>query len=82
MVELKDGLLFKSAAVLSYRAGKLTGYQSAKRARRAVQPYLTPADPAPEALDIERQLQLSARFTVGLLIVHAAWLLLLYFVEK
>ncbi|MFJ6632633.1 hypothetical protein ACIQMR_14755 [Streptomyces sp. NPDC091376] len=80
-VELKDGRILKSAAVPTYLGGRLTGYQSAKRVRRAVQPYLTPSDPAPDGLDIHRRVQLSSEFAIAVLTVHGLWFLLLLAVE-
>lgn len=81
-VELKDGRILRSAAVPRYLGGKLTGYQSAKRMRRAVQPRLTPAEPAPPELDIQRQVRFSWGFIVAALALHGIWYLLLLSLES
>ncbi|MCI4040186.1 hypothetical protein [Streptomyces sp. TRM75563] len=76
-VELKDGRILKSPAVGSSLSGRLSGYQSAKKLRRAVQPRLTPADPAPDGVDIKRRVQLSWAFFPAMTAVHGLWYLLL-----
>ncbi|MFJ3936790.1 DUF6531 domain-containing protein [Streptomyces parvus] len=81
-VELKDGRVLRSPAVASSLSGRLGGYQSAKKFRRAVQPRLTPADPAPAGLDIERHVQLSWAFFPAMTAVHGLWYLLLLAVES
>ncbi|GGP81866.1 hypothetical protein GCM10010231_61000 [Streptomyces sindenensis] len=81
-VELKDGRVLKSPAVAPSLSGRLEGYQSAKEFRRAVQPRLTPADPAPEGSDIERQVQLSWVFFPVMTAVHGFWYLLLLAAES
>ncbi|WGP11963.1 hypothetical protein [Streptomyces sp. SH5] len=81
-VELKDGRVLKSPAVAPSLSGRLGGYQSAKEFRRAVQPRLTPADPAPEGSDIERQVQLSWVFFPVMTAVHGFWYLLLLAAES
>ncbi|MFQ6849772.1 DUF6531 domain-containing protein [Streptomyces sp. 35M1] len=72
----------RSPAVASSLSGRLGGYQSAKKFRRAVQPRLTPADPAPAGLDIERHVQLSWAFFPAMTAVHGLWYLLLLAVES
>ncbi|WP_128818319.1 hypothetical protein [Streptomyces sp. S063] len=76
-VELKDGRILTSPAVSPSLSGRIGGYQAAKQLRRAVQPRLTPADPAPEGSDIERQVQLSWAFFPAMTAVHGFWYLLL-----
>ncbi|MFE9698395.1 hypothetical protein [Streptomyces sp. NPDC006270] len=76
-VELKDGRVLRSPAVAPSLSGRLGGYQSAKRFRRAVQPRLTPADPAPAGLDVRRRVQLSWTFLPAMTAVHGLWYLLL-----
>ncbi|MFI0873173.1 hypothetical protein ACH4TM_01985 [Streptomyces parvus] len=74
-VELKDGRILESPAVSPSLGGRIGGYPSAKKLRQAVQPRLTPADPAPEGLDIERHVQLSWAFFPVMTAVHGLWYL-------
>ncbi|MBT2525584.1 hypothetical protein J7E91_09085 [Streptomyces sp. ISL-99] len=79
-VELKDGSTVVGHVVPRSNGGRWSGYQTAKRIRRAVQPYLTPADSAPHGIQVIYQRRIPIRWlliTVGL---HATWYLLLRYV--
>ncbi|MBT2488608.1 hypothetical protein J7E96_08730 [Streptomyces sp. ISL-96] len=76
-VELKDGSAVAGRVVPRSNGGRWSGYRTAKRIRRAVQPYLTPADPAPDGLQVLHQRRIPIRWLPLTVCLHASWYLLL-----
>ncbi|MBT2401115.1 hypothetical protein [Streptomyces sp. ISL-100] len=76
-VELKDGSTVAGHVVPRSNGGRWSGYRTAQRIRRAVQPYLTPTDSPPEGIQVLHHRRIPIRWLLGTASLHVTWYLLL-----